>query len=230
MAGLLPADSSDSTNKKPGLRQRIIRKARSKLQPDQPDPASRPQSNAHIIDNELRPAPKSGSEDDSDEHTLVDQPPSETASASIEDDPSDEYDARTKSNLWAIAEQRLRDSAEKGKIMQEYDRILEEKMGFKLEPVGTPERQKQFLDFIDLESKKLDKRAKDISCLGKYTEKAKTSLRTVVDCVLAIKGVINTAASACLPAAIACAGVTVLLTVSGTQDAYCLMYRNINLM
>jgi len=228
MAGLLPAGSNEPTNKKLGLRQRIIRKARSKLQPDQPDPASRPQSNAHIIDNEVPPAPKSDSEGDSDENILVDQPPSETASAHSEDEPSDAYDTQTKSNLWAIAEQRLRDSAENGKIMQEYDRILEEKMGFKLEPVGTPERQRQFLHFIDLESKKLDKRAKDISCLGKYTEKAKTSLRTVVDCILAIKGVINTAASACLPAAIACAGVTVLLTVSRNNGVHCSIYGSIN--
>jgi hypothetical protein len=118
--------------------------------------------------------------------------------------------------LWATADKRLREDPQKRKKLEEYDRILEAHFGAKLETIGTPERREQFRGFLDSEVKKLND-ANDADSdprLRKCSNKAKRFFKSAVACVIASKDIIAPATAACLPAAVACTGVVVILSVS----------------
>jgi hypothetical protein len=65
---------------------------------------------------------------------------------------------RTPVDMWAMADNQLRDDSQKSETMQKYDRLLETQLppGSKLEPIGTDERRKQAFDFFNSEIKRLD--------------------------------------------------------------------------
>lgn len=121
----------------------------------------------------------------------------------------------TKDNdMWAIAEEKLRKDPRKREKLEKYDGILEAHFGAKLKPIGTPERREQFLEFLNSEIEQLNSTTNSGTRLGRCSNKAKRFLRTAVDSIIATKGIITAATTPCLPASVACAGVTVLLSVS----------------
>jgi hypothetical protein len=65
---------------------------------------------------------------------------------------------RTPVDMWAMADDKLRDDPKKGEIMQKYDRLLEKKLpaGSNLESIGTDERRKQAFDFFESEIQRLN--------------------------------------------------------------------------
>jgi hypothetical protein len=65
---------------------------------------------------------------------------------------------RTRVDMWAMADNQLRDDPQKSETMQKYDRLLEKKLppGSKLEPIGTDERRKQAFEFFDSEIERLN--------------------------------------------------------------------------
>jgi hypothetical protein len=83
----------------------------------------------------------------------------------------------------------------------------------KLKEIGTLERRKQFLDLLNLEIPKLEKVDRE-NRLGRCTRKAKRCFKSAVKCVIASKDIIAAGTLPCLPAAVACAGMVVALSVS----------------
>ena len=115
-------------------------------------------------------------------------------------------------DMWKIAEDKLRQDAQKRGILEQYDRILEEYFKSKLEPVGTLERREQFLGFLNSKIEQLDDKNSETQ-LKKYSIEARRLFKTAFDRVIATKDIINGAAGPCLPASVACAGVMFLLLV-----------------
>lgn len=121
----------------------------------------------------------------------------------------------TKDNdMWAIAAEKLRKDPRKREKLDKYNGILEARFKTKLKPIGTLERREQFLEFLNSEIEHLNNTTKSETRLGRCSNKAKRFLRTAADSIIATKSVITAATTPCLPASVACAGVTVLLSVS----------------
>jgi hypothetical protein len=142
----------------------------------------------------------------------VDEPKEENGSVD-----TDEVAGRTREpdDFWALADEKLRRDSDKSKIMENFDRVLQkpENIGPALEPPRTEARRKQIDAFIESKIKKLES-AEDQNRLSQHKKKAKRFLRTAVECVKATQGIVKAATATCLPASVACAGVTILLTVS----------------
>jgi len=143
--------------------------------------------------------------------------------AKVEDD----EDAQSSANavtpgrivdFWTIAEAELLKDSQKREKLDKYNLILEKRLGSKLEPSGTPERRKHILDFLHKAVDKLNS-ADSQTRLSKFKRKASRFFKSTIDFVVATQSTINTAASPCLPASVACAGVTVLLSVSTQTDS-----------
>jgi hypothetical protein len=118
-------------------------------------------------------------------------------------------------DFWALANKKLRVDSSKRKIMEKFDSILEEpeNIGSALEPPGTKSRQQRIDAYITSKIKNLES-AEDQNRLSQCKENAKSFFRIAVKCVKATQGLISAATAPCLPASVACAGVTVLLTAS----------------
>jgi hypothetical protein len=186
-------------------------------QPDGLRPFSRPGSPSHLSHRGKSPNPKNEKAENA-------QLTTSTNTATLEVTPGDNKNAwqgastaaanPTKDNdMWAIAEENLRRDPPKRKILEEYDRILEDHFKSKLEPIGTPERRAQFLVFLNSEIEHLNSIDGETR-LSRCTNKAKRFLKTAVDCVIATKDIVTVAAAPCLPASVACAGTMFLLSVS----------------
>jgi hypothetical protein len=134
--------------------------------------------------------------------TKTAQPGAKTAAAGLNKD----------NDIWTIAEEKLRRDPQKCEKLEKYDRILEKYFGFKLKPIGTLERREQFLGFLGSEIEKLNKTDSETGLKG-CSNKAKRFFKSAVGCIIASKDIITAAATPCLPASAACAGVTVLLSV-----------------
>lgn len=190
--------------------------AKKKSQPDKLSPIPRPRSSSPLLRRRESPDRK---------NTKADNPNSSAAPSESKLDGNKDAQPKAKTakpgaktaaagsnkdnDIWTIAEEQLRKDPQKCEKLEEYDRILERHFGFKLEPVGTLERREQFLGFFSSEIEKLNKtRLRDCS------NKAKRFFKSAVDCIIASKDIITAAATPCLPASVACAGVTVLLSVS----------------
>ncbi|KAJ5778645.1 hypothetical protein N7520_001891 [Penicillium odoratum] len=107
-------------------------------------------------------------------------------------------------NLWAQAEQILRADPKTREILDEATRILE---GFGLK-IGS--EHQQLCSFLDDRVTKIEEKKRMIH----YREvSGQDLLTTIFQNVLKVKDIVNTAASASTPAAIACAGVTVCLVL-----------------
>ena len=121
-------------------------------------------------------------------------------------------DPNRDNDMWKIAEETLRQDAQKCEKLKEYDRILENYFKSKLKPVGTLERREQFLGFLNSKTEQLN----DINSetqLKKCSIEARRYFKSAVSCVIATKDIIATAAAHCPPASVACAGVMFLLLV-----------------
>jgi hypothetical protein len=118
-------------------------------------------------------------------------------------------------DFWALAEKQLRHlkGSHKSEMMKKFDSVLEKHIGSALEPPRTKARREQIIAFIQPKSEKLEN-AEDQNRLSQCKENAKGFFRTAVKFVTKTQGIINAAAAPCLPASVACAGVTLLLTVS----------------
>jgi hypothetical protein len=121
-------------------------------------------------------------------------------------------------DMWTIAEAELREDPQKREKLEKFDRILEDHFKSKLKPVGTLERREQFLGFLGSEIEKLNKTDSETR-LRKCSNRAKRFFKSAVDCIIASKDIITAAATPCLPASVACAGVSVLLSV-GLRSAW----------
>jgi hypothetical protein len=65
---------------------------------------------------------------------------------------------RTPVDMWAMADDKLRDDPKKREMIQKYDHLLGKKLpaGSNLEPIGTDERRKQAFDFFASEIQRLN--------------------------------------------------------------------------
>jgi hypothetical protein len=137
---------------------------------------------------------------------------SANSSAPLESKP----DAATSSeadNLWVRAEQMLSNDKRKTKILQAYLEILESELGSELKPSGTADRQKQLCQLLDAKTQELEDKKWKVQ-FSDHKVEVRDLLTGAFKNILIAKDLINSAASASPPAAIACAGVTVVLTVS----------------
>ena len=116
-------------------------------------------------------------------------------------------------DLWERAEQILSNDQGKKEILQAYLEILESELGSGLKARGTVDRQEQLCELLDAKIRELEKK-KWMLQFGEYNVDFRTLLTGTFKSVLLVKDIVHSAASASPPAAIACAGVTVILTVS----------------
>lgn len=116
-------------------------------------------------------------------------------------------------DLWERAEQILSNDQGKKEILQVYLEILESELGSGLKARGTVDRQEQLCELLDAKTRELEKN-KWMLQFGEYNVDFRTLLTGAFKSVLLVKDIVHSAASANPPAAIACAGVTVILTVS----------------
>ena len=125
----------------------------------------------------------------------------------------DSVDSNDEGDLWAIAEEKLRCDPNTKATLEEYDRILQEEEKSQLEPFTKEERKLQAARYLESKVKELQE-IKDGTRLAGFRAKIKRFLRSAADCIIEAHVVIGPATSACLPASVACAGVTLLLKVS----------------
>lgn len=113
-------------------------------------------------------------------------------------------------DLWAKAEQRLAQDEKMGPILKKAIEIIEE-AGLKSGPHGTANHHQlhSFLDtkVYELKQKELKVRFDD-RCIG-----VRDQFTKLIGNILVLKDIVNAAASASPPAALACAGLTVSLLV-----------------
>ncbi|KAI9862582.1 MAG: hypothetical protein M1813_004434, partial [Trichoglossum hirsutum] len=116
-------------------------------------------------------------------------------------------------NIWVRAEQMLSKDERKREVFQAYLGILESQLGSKLQPSGTADRQKQLCQLLDDKTQELEDEKWKVQ-FGDHKVEVADKLTGALKNVLIAKDLINSASIASPPAAIACAGITVLLTVS----------------
>jgi hypothetical protein len=116
-------------------------------------------------------------------------------------------------NIWVRAEQMLSNDKRKREIFQAYLEILESELGSGLKPSGTADRQKQLCQLLDAKTQELEDKKWKVR-FGDHNVEVRDLLTGAFKNVLTANQLIKSAASASAPAAIACAGVTVVLTVS----------------
>ena len=129
----------------------------------------------------------------------------------------DSVDSNDEGDLWAIAEEKLRGDPNTRTTLQEYDRILQEEEKSQLEPTTKEERKLQAARYLESKVKELQE-IKDGTRLAGCRAKIKRFLRSAADCIIEAHTVIGPATATCLPASVACAGVTLLLKVSVVND------------
>jgi hypothetical protein len=116
-------------------------------------------------------------------------------------------------DLWERAEHTL--SKDKGKkdLLQAYFEILESELGAKLEPRGTAYRQEHLNKLLDTKTRELEEKKSKLR-IGDDAVDVRHLLATASKIVSFAKDIISTAASAHPASAVACAGATVIFTVS----------------
>jgi hypothetical protein len=116
-------------------------------------------------------------------------------------------------DLWARAEEALKCDPVKKKVFEDYLEILGQRLDSKLEPADGHDRHKQLCQLIEVETKELEDKKWKFQ-VGEYTRDVADLFQRSFKAILSVKDLVNTAASSCPPAALACAGATVILTVS----------------
>ncbi|OQE42284.1 hypothetical protein PENCOP_c004G05716 [Penicillium coprophilum] len=138
------------------------------------------------------------------EERPIAQPPSNSLQPTLEQ-PSD---------LWDRAEKALRESSndETRKVMETYLSILESELGFAMAGMASSDRQKQLFDFTIRRIQTLDDNKWTIR-LRENQISVESFFTGIVNNVLAVKDIVSTAASADPHISLACAGVTVILSL-----------------
>ena len=151
----------------------------------------------------------------------ADNPPKTLASAvprPIDPDPSPESTLSIPTNskpkdLWDRAEEELSNDKGKAEILKAYLEILRSQLGSELAARGTASRHEQMSRLLNTKVKELERRKWRLH-LGDHNIEVETLFSGVVRNVLFAKDIISSAALADPHAALACAGVSVILTVS----------------
>ena len=153
-----------------------------------------------------------------------DNPPKTPASAvprPIDPDPSPESTLSIPTNskpkdLWDRAEEKLSNDKRKAEILKAYLEILRSQLGSELAARGTASRHEQMSRLLNTKIEELE-RWKWRLHLGDHNIEVKTLFSGVVRNILFAKDIISSAALADPHAALACAGVSVILTVSPAE-------------
>ena len=132
----------------------------------------------------------------------ADSKPDADAATSIEAD-----------SIWVRAEKKLTNDEKKKELFQAYLGILESQLGWKLKAGGTADRQKQLCQLLNDKTKELEDKKWKVR-FGDHKVDVSDKLARAFQNVLIAKDLIISASSTSPPAAIACIGVTLLLTVS----------------
>ena len=111
-------------------------------------------------------------------------------------------------DLWIKAEKDLRDDPQQRKFLDNAANVLEQR-GLKIGTSGSRSHQ-QLCSFLEEKSRALEDKK---WMVGDHEFASKAQLVKIFQHVLMVKDIVNTAASISPPAAIACAGLTVTLTV-----------------
>jgi hypothetical protein len=118
------------------------------------------------------------------------------------------------SDLWDRAEKALRDSpdGQTRKFMETYLSILESELGFAIAGMASSDRQKQLSNFTVNKIQALDEKKWTVRLRDNHVS-VESIFTGIVNNVLAVKDIVSTAAVADPHVALACAGVTVILSV-----------------
>ncbi|KAJ9604218.1 hypothetical protein H2200_011052 [Cladophialophora chaetospira] len=121
--------------------------------------------------------------------------------------------------LWARAEDTLRSDPEKRKIFQQYLGIVGQQLNATLEPNDGDARHRQLCKLIDVKTRELEDKKWKLQ-IGDWNRNVGDLLQKSFKSVLAMKDLVNNSAAACPPAALACAGATIILSllVSGKEQ------------
>ena len=119
-------------------------------------------------------------------------------------------------DLWDRAEEELSNDKRKAEIIEAYQEILGSQLGSELAARGTASRNEQMSQLLNTKVEELEKRKWRLH-LGDHNVEVGTLFSGVVSNILLAKDIISSAASADPHAALACAGVSVILTVSPAE-------------
>jgi N-terminal domain of NWD NACHT-NTPase len=146
-----------------------------------------------------------------------------TVTRSIKSDPAPDSTPITPTNselndLWDRAEEGLSNGKDKrkAKILHAYLEILKSQLGSELTERGTAARQEQMCQLLDTKVEELEKQKWRLHLVGHDIEVG-TLFSGVVSNILLAKDIISPAANADPHAALACAGVSVILSVSPAE-------------
>jgi hypothetical protein len=156
----------------------------------------------------------------------ADKPPkslTSTVTRPINSDPAPESTPITPTNsklndLWDRAEEGLSNGKDKrkAKILHAYLEILKSQLGSELTERGTAARQEQMCQLLDTKVEELEKQKWRLHLVGHDVEVG-SLFSGVVSNILLARDIISPAANADPHAALACAGVSVILSVSPAE-------------
>ena len=119
-------------------------------------------------------------------------------------------------DLWDRAEEELSKDKRKAEILKAYLEILRSQLGSELAARGTASRDEQMSQLLNTKVEELERRKWRLH-LGDHNVEVGTLFSGVVSNILLAKDIISSAASADPHTALACAGVSVILTVSPAE-------------
>ncbi|KAI9044697.1 uncharacterized protein KD926_011667 [Aspergillus affinis] len=117
------------------------------------------------------------------------------------------------SNLWQRAEQQLWDNPDKQRLLQATYEALSSELGGELQPIGSSSRQAQLNELFQRRADALEKEKWRIQ-FGDHEVLVQDLVTSTFDKMLMVKDLVSTAASASPPAALACAGLSVVFTLA----------------
>ncbi|KAJ5652010.1 hypothetical protein N7507_009436 [Penicillium longicatenatum] len=126
--------------------------------------------------------------------------------------PQESLAGRT-TNLWQRAEIRLNSNPDKRQLIQAAHAALTADLGEELEPSGTSARQAQLSRLFQHRVNALERQKWRIQ-FGDHEVAIQDLVASTFEKVLVVKGLVDTAASASPPAALACAGLSVVFTLA----------------
>jgi hypothetical protein len=144
--------------------------------------------------------------------------PASAVARSIDPDPSPKSIPSIPTNgkpedIWDRSEEELSNDKGKAEILEAYQEILRSQLGSELAAKGTASRHEQMSRLLNTKVEELERRKWRLH-LGDHNIEVETLFSGVVRNILLAKDIISSAALADPHAALACAGVSVILTVS----------------
>ena len=119
-------------------------------------------------------------------------------------------------DLWDRAEEELSNDKRKAKILEAYKEILGSQLGSELAARGTAGRHEQMSRLLNTKVEELEGQKWELH-LGDHNIEVETLFSGVVRNILLAKDIISSAALADPHVALACAGVSIILTVSPAE-------------